>query len=62
MPHPWIPSSYIKNELMKEIGISSILELFSDVPKELLLVRSLNIGFGKPLTEYQLVRVFDDLM
>jgi len=62
VPHPWIPSSYIKNELMKEIGISSILELFSDVPKELLLVRSLNIGFGKPLTEYQLVRVFDGLM
>lgn len=62
MPHPWIPNSYIKNELMKEVGISSILELFNDVPRELLLVKNLNIGFGRPLTEYQLVRVFDNLM
>ncbi|MEM1623322.1 MAG: aminomethyl-transferring glycine dehydrogenase subunit GcvPA [Sulfolobales archaeon] len=62
MPHPWIPNSYIKNELMKEIGISSILELFNDVPRELILVKNLNVGFGKPLTEYQLVRVFDNLM
>lgn len=62
MPHPWIPNSYIKNELMREIGISSILELFNDVPKDLLLSESPNVGFGHPLTEYQLVRVYENLL
>lgn len=62
MPHPWIPNSYIKNELMKELGISSTLQLFDDVPKELLLTRDLAVGYGTSLTEYQLVRAFDDLL
>ncbi len=62
MPHPWIPNSYIKERLMGEIGVSSILELFSDVPGELLLSGDPRVGYGRPLTEYQLVRLFNDLM
>ncbi|MCX8208276.1 MAG: aminomethyl-transferring glycine dehydrogenase subunit GcvPA [Sulfolobales archaeon] len=62
MPHPWIPNSYIKSELMKEVGVSSILEFFEDVPRELLLAESPRVGYGAPLAEYQLARVFGELM
>ncbi|MCX8184829.1 MAG: aminomethyl-transferring glycine dehydrogenase subunit GcvPA [Sulfolobales archaeon] len=62
MPHPWIPNSYVKSELMKELGISSILELFRDIPRELLLMEYPRVGYGSPLTEYQLTRVFSELM
>ncbi len=62
MPHPWMPNSYIKEKLMKELGVSSLLELFNDVPEELLLSRNLRVGYGRPLTEYQLTRLFNELM
>jgi len=62
VPHPWIPNSYIKDVLMKELGISSVLDLFNDVPGELILKRDLNVGYGSPLAEYKLVRHFDEIM
>lgn len=62
VPHPWIPNSYIKELLMNELGISSILDLFNDVPRELILNRELNVGYGSPLTEYQLVRRFNEII
>ncbi|MCC6015220.1 MAG: glycine dehydrogenase, partial [Desulfurococcaceae archaeon] len=62
MPHPWIPNSYIKDLMLKELGASSILELFGDIPQELLLRRELNVGYGGPLPEYRLRRLFDDIL
>lgn len=62
MPHPWIPNSYIKDILMREVGVESILDLFNDVPQELILKRDLGVGYGGFLTEYQLERIFDELM
>lgn len=47
---------------MRELGVSSILDLFNDIPRELLLKRELNVGYGSPLTEYQLVRRFNEIM
>jgi len=43
--HPYIPSSTsdAKAQLMKEIGISSVEELFSDVPQQVRLKRRLNL-------------------
>ncbi len=64
MPHPWIPNSAenIRKYLMKELGISNVLELFNDVPKELILNRALNVGFGKSLSEYEMRRLFNRIV
>ena len=64
MPHNWIPNSSpdIKKELMRELGISDVLELFSDVPAKIILNRNLSVGFGKPLTEYEVRRLFNDIV
>jgi len=64
MPHNWIPNSSpdIKKELMRELGISDVLELFSDVPAKIILNRNLSVGFGKPLTEYEVRRLFNDII
>lgn len=64
MPHNWIPNSSpnIKKEMMKELGINDILELFNDVPPKILLNRELSVGFGKVLTEYEVRRLFNDLI
>jgi len=64
MPHPWIPNSSesIKKYLMKELGIKNVLDLFDDVPKELILDRPLNVGFGKQLSEYEMRRLFNRIV
>jgi len=47
--HPYIPSSTedAKTQLMKAIGIRSIEELYSDIPKEVRLKRRLNLPTRK---------------
>jgi len=62
MPHPWMPNSYIKDLMLKELGVPSVLELFSDIPQELLLKRELNVGYGSPLPEYKLRRLFNEVL
>ncbi len=64
MPHPWIPNSAIKVKefMMKYLGISDVMELFNDVPKELMIREPLNVGFGRPLTEYEVRRKFLRIM
>jgi len=54
----WIfnSSPEIVERMLKEIGIGSIEELFSDIPKKLILSRALRVGFGKRLSEYELLR------
>ncbi len=44
-PHPYLPTGVeeIRREMMKEIGISDIDELFKDIPSEVKLERSLQI-------------------
>ena len=43
--HPYLPNSVpeIKEKMMKEMGISEIEELYSDVPKQFLLKRKLDV-------------------
>ena len=62
LPHPWIPNSApeIKERMMKELGIESIDELFSDIPAKYKLNRLLNVGLGRPLSEYEVKKVFKE--
>lgn len=55
--YPYIPNSVdeIKNEMMKEIGIESVEELFESIPKHLRINAKLNIP-GPILSEIELKR------
>lgn len=59
--HPWLPNLKYIDEMLKEIGINSIDELFGDIPEELKLKRLLNIGYGKPLSEYEIYLRLEEL-
>lgn len=63
MPHNWIFNSdpEILRKMLEEIGVQSVEELFSDVPPSVRINRDLNVGFGKPLSEYEVVRHLKEL-
>lgn len=52
--HPWLPNLKYVEEMLKEIGVNSIDELFKDVPDEIKIKKLLNVGYGKPLSEYEI--------
>ncbi|MGE5704323.1 MAG: aminomethyl-transferring glycine dehydrogenase subunit GcvPA [Clostridia bacterium] len=60
--HPYIPNSVpeVKEQMLREIGMSDIEEIFADIPKELRLKEKMNIP--EPLTEYELERHVNKLM
>ncbi len=60
MPHYWVPNSSkeILKYLINELNIENIDELFRDIPNELRVKNNVNVGFGKPLTEYEVKRLF----
>jgi len=61
--HPYIPNSLqeIKQEMMREIGIRSIEELFSDIPEKFRLKRKLNVP-KKGLSEFEVKRHVEALL
>ncbi len=56
MPHPWIPAWNEKDrkEMLETIGVKDPMELYRDVPQELILKRRLNVGYGRMLSEWEL--------
>lgn len=60
--HPYIPNSVpeIKKNMMKEIGVQNIDELYSDVPKKFLLKRRLNLP--SPTSEQQILQHVEKLL
>ncbi|RLI20321.1 aminomethyl-transferring glycine dehydrogenase subunit GcvPA [Candidatus Bathyarchaeota archaeon] len=60
--HPYIPNSVkeIKEEMMNEIGIKSIEELYSDVPEKFRLRKKLDLP--EALSELELVKHIDKLL
>ena len=58
MPHPWIPNSSpeIKKRMMEFLGINDIMELWNDVPSNLILREPPSVGRGRVLSEYEVVR------
>ena len=60
--HPYIPNSQleIKREMMKEIGIKSINELYADIPEECRLKKPLNLPEG--MSEFEVKRHIETLL
>ncbi len=62
---PWIPTSTPQavEKILRVLGISSVEELFSDIPESIRLSREawerLEIGLGKPLSEVEAKRVVE---
>jgi len=62
--HPWIPNSPkgIVREMLKVIGVDDVEELYSDIPKDLMLNRPLRVGRGRPLSELEVLREVNKLL
>lgn len=60
--HPYIPNSQpeIKKEMMQEIGIKSIEELYADIPEKYCLKKPLNIP--EALSEFEVKRHVETLL
>lgn len=56
--HPWIPndSRETLQKMLEAIGVKDYMELFSDIPRELILKRKLSVGRGKPLASSEIER------
>jgi len=61
-PHPYIPNSIrkIKEEMMRELGIESIEELYADVPQKFRLRRRLNLPDTQ--SEHNVRRLVEELL
>lgn len=60
--HPYIPNMVpeVKEEMLKEIGAESVMELYACIPDELKLKEEMNIP--KALTEYELRRHIEGIL
>lgn len=60
--HPYIPNSVpeIKEQMLKEIGLNSIEDIYADIPQELRLQKKMDLP--PALTEYELERHVNQLM
>ncbi len=64
MGHPWIPASNERDrrEMLARIGVSDPLELYSDVPRSLMLPEPPRVGPEEPLSEEEVRLHIDDLL
>ncbi len=62
--HPWLPNSpeKLRKEMLAEIGVRDPLELYSDVPHEVLLNHLLRVGLGRSLSEIEVRRYVEKLL
>lgn len=60
--HPYIPNSApeVREQMLREIGLTDIDEIYADIPEELRLREAMNIP--EALTEYELERHVNKLM
>ena len=64
MRHPWIPNSDddTKRLMLGRIGVSSVEDLYSDIPEDIRYRGRLDVGAGKALSEAELERVIDEIL
>lgn len=62
--NPWLPNSSenIRRKMLDTIGVRNIDELFNDIPREIKIKKSLNVGLGKPLSESEVKRFFESVV
>ncbi len=62
--HPWIPAwnERDRKEMLERIGIKDPMELYRDVPRELVLERPPDVGYGRMLSEWELQLLFEKHM
>ena len=65
--HPWLPNStnHNKKEMLRLLGITSIEELFSDIPNEVRIDKkwnNLEIGFGRQLSELEIDKLMEEIL
>ncbi|MET1128424.1 MAG: aminomethyl-transferring glycine dehydrogenase subunit GcvPA [Thermoproteota archaeon] len=60
--HPWLPARKHLEEMLKAIGVSDPMELYSDVPPQLILKEPPKVGFGRRLSEVEMERIFASYM
>jgi glycine dehydrogenase subunit 1 len=63
MYHSWIPNSdpVVKREMLRFIG-KGVEDLFGDIPESIRLREPLKVGFGRPLSEYEVYRIVDRIL
>jgi glycine dehydrogenase subunit 1 len=63
MYHSWIPNSdpVVKREMLRFIG-KDVEDLFGDIPESIRLGEPLKVGFGRPLSEYEVYRIIDRIL
>lgn len=59
MPHPWLPGATkeARLKMLRSIGVSDPMELFSDIPQHLVVKEKLRVGLGEPLDEARVHRI-----
>ena len=64
MGHPWLPAANPRDrrEMLEKIGVADPLELYKDVPRELILPRPPRVGFERPLSEEEIRLHIDSLL
>lgn len=55
MYHPWLPNLEQMEEMLKEIGVKDIEELFKDVPEEIRMKEGYRALPQKPMSEYEIL-------
>jgi len=55
--YSWVPSLSERRRMLEAIGASDWRELYSDVPRELMLPEPPRVGAGRPLTEHEALRL-----
>jgi len=56
-PHHWVPGIAERKRQLDAIGVSDPLELYRDVPSELILSEPPRVGYGRVLSEEELRRI-----
>jgi glycine dehydrogenase subunit 1 len=61
---PWAPAAREKDRkvMLSTIGVKDPMDLYSDVPKNIVLKEPPKVGFGRPLSEWEIRRIFESLV
>ncbi len=64
MVSPWLPNSNenILRRMLDTVGVGSIDELFNDIPEQIRIKKTLNVGLGKSLPESEVKQYFNSIV